>query len=381
MVLKLLRLALVPFALLCVGLVRLLGRFGVLIRFGVITSHRLGHMLGDMECYLCERDAGIQPKAIDLWAHGGPVANKAAARLLWRELSIDPTKFVLMVNMLNQLFQGWEKHCIRTTQVDRDIHNLFEKRPPHFKFSEDELMRGEQTLREWGVPAGAKWVCIIQRDSAYLPQLGYHSHRDSKIETYMGAAYELAKRGYYVFRMGANTTEQLLLKHSKVFDYARNGMRSDFMDLYLGAHCEFCVSNGCGFDAIPHVFRRPICYVNIVPVEYLMTFVNPSLAIFKHHVKDGKRLTPAEIYDANLGQCMAASDYVEAKVTLEDNSPLEITEVVMEMADLVERKLIYRQREQGFWNEFPRSISPFNGKPLHGEIRMRIGAKFLEQYQ
>ena len=48
---KLLRLLLVPFALLVVAA----ARAGLPIRFGQIWATRLGHMAGNIECYLCER--------------------------------------------------------------------------------------------------------------------------------------------------------------------------------------------------------------------------------------------------------------------------------------------------------------------------------------
>ena len=34
----------------------------VTIRFGTLFVSRLGHLAGNTECYLCERDAGMRPK-------------------------------------------------------------------------------------------------------------------------------------------------------------------------------------------------------------------------------------------------------------------------------------------------------------------------------
>ena len=80
------------------------------------------------------------------------------------------------------------------------------------------------------------------------------------------AAEELAKRGYYVFRMGVNVLKPLKSSNSKVIDYANLQIRSDFMDIYLAAKCSFCVSTFAGFDEICHDFRKPLVYTNAVPI-------------------------------------------------------------------------------------------------------------------
>ena len=125
----------------------------------------------------------------------------------------------------------------------------------------------------------ARFVCFIVRDSSYLDSLplyrhldlSYHSYRDCNIQNYVLAAEELAERGYYVIRMGAKVKEAFNVKHPNIIDYAFNGMRSDFMDIYLGAKCTFCVTVGTGFDSIPFIFRRPIVDTNFVPLGFFST--------------------------------------------------------------------------------------------------------------
>ena len=381
--LKLVRLPLILPALLCVIAIRLLAKAGVLIRFGQFWSERLGHLAGNTEVYLCEKDAGLH-SGYHIWFHRQPISSKQIAKMYARVMTVGPRWFTGLVALINTWFKGHEKHAVGSTQVDRDIHNLLEKTPCHIAFTEEEEKRGRDTLRKWGIPDGAKWVCLIVRDGAYLPGLGYHAYRDSDVDTYRLAAEELAERGYYVFRMGAKVAKPFtqLWQLDKdtgeviggIIDYANphRGMRSDFMGAYLGAKCEFCISTGTGFDAIPYVFRRPICYVNYVPVEYFFTFVN-GLAIWKHHLKDGKRMSFKEIIESGAGQFMRAEEFERAGITLQDNSPEEIRDVVLEMA-----QGISTEPQDEFWKAYPRSISPYNNRPLHGEIRMRIGAKFLE---
>ena len=366
---KFLRLLLVPFALLVVAAARL----GIPIRFGRIWSWRIGHMAGNMECYLCEREAGLS-KGWDFWYHGAEPCSEQLAKMLGRVVRIDPTPFTRICSTLNQFFKGGERHEIDTANVDRDINNLFERQRPHLYFTAAEHERGAKELRIMGIKE--PWVCLIVRDSAYLPHLYYHSYRDSNIDTYVQAAEALADRGYTVVRMGVKVAKPLKSSHPRVIDFATNGMHSDFRSMYLAAHCAFALSNGCGIDAVPVIFRRPICYVNYAPLEYLQTYHKGSLAIWKHHEKDGKRMTLKEIYDSGAGHFMDAQNFADAGITLVDNTPEEITAVALEMAAWIDVG-----DQDAFWREFPRGVSTVNKRPLHGKINMRIGREFLKGYQ
>ena len=373
------------FILIAVLAVRLAARLGFRIRFYEMWSGRIGHLAANTECLLSEIEAGIQPKSLILAFHNGPLCNEALGKMLARTLHVGPWR---LVDRANRLFRGWERFVAEPAQFDRDIYNLWERQAPKLSFAPEERNRGEHTLRQMGIPAGAKWVCLVVRDAAYLPGLEYHAYRDTKIEDYMEACQMLASRGYHVVRMGAKVSDPIPLTTPKIIDYAMGGMRSDFMDIYLGAHCAFCLTNSTGIDAIPAVFRRPLAYVNMVPLEYLGTFHNGSLAIWKHHWKDGKRMSVADIVASGAGLFERADQYAEAGIELRDNTPEEIRALAEEMADDVENPHagitdIMRGEESDntkFWRAFPRSVSPYNNQPLHGENRMRIGREFLRGY-
>ena len=373
---KFLRLLLVPFA----AIVVLAARLGLPIRFGKIWSERMGHMAGNMECYLCEREAGLS-KGWDFWYHRTEPCSAQLDKMLRRVVRIDPTPFTRICALVNELFEGHEEHTIEPVQVDRDIHNLFERQRPHLYFTNEEMGRGAAGRLALGIPDTAKWVYLIVRDSAKHPHLPYHSYRNTDIAAYERAALALAERGYYVVRMGAKVAKPFNCKHPRVIDFASRQPYDDFMAIYLGAHCAFCLSSGTGPDAIPVIFRRPVCYVNYVPVEYLQTYHRNSLAIWKHHEKDGKRMTFAEIIASGAGQFMRAEEFLDAGITLVDNTPAEIAEVAVEMADRMDDCLADDESQRKFWDAFPRGVSDPRKRPLHGKINMRIGAEFLKGYQ
>ena len=221
------------------------------------------------------------------------------------------------MNRANWLIPGGTVHKIGSpTHSDRDVHNLVDLFPPHLQFTDKEVARGEAGLRMMGIPTSTPFVCLIVRDSAFLDahsprDWSYHNYRDSDIQNYVLAAEELADRGYFVIRMGAKVRETIKSSHPRVIDYAANGMRSDFMDVYLGAKCEFCISAVAGFDAVPFIFRRPIVWVNFVPFGYLPTSGAQLMGITKHHfsLKKDRELTLREIFTNGAGFWTRISDY------------------------------------------------------------------------
>ena len=76
----------------------------------------------------------------------------------------------------------------------------------------------------------------------------YHDYRDSDPSTYLGACEWLASLGIYTLRMGATVGTKFSHDSELIIDYANSSIRSDFMDIYLGANCLFCISQGTGFD-------------------------------------------------------------------------------------------------------------------------------------
>ena len=228
-----------------VVLVMRLMRPWLLVRWCDLNSRRIGHLAGNTEQYFCERDAGInvpQKHHVDLSIMAKPISNQQLVTMWKRVLRVWPDSIpVRTLRRVNQLIPGGSVHVIDNTQGYRDVHNLLDRFPPHLKFAPDEEDRGEAGIRAMGVSPDTPFVCLIVRDSAYLDahepekDWNYHNCRDSDIQNYVLAAEELADRGYFVIRMGAKVKAAMKTAHPKIIDYATNGIRSDFMDIYLGS--------------------------------------------------------------------------------------------------------------------------------------------------
>ena len=374
---------LLPAAALIMWAVRLLAKRGVLVRFGTFWHSRLGHMIGNTECYLCERDAGLQPKAFDIWfPDPAKDANPVISGKYRNLLHVWPAWLARPVFAVNGLDPRWQKHIVVTKQVDRDTLGLWEKHAPHIGFTEREERRGNSLLRSLGIPSGALFACLMVRDGSYLARrfpkadFSYHDYRDADISDYIPTAVELIRRGYYVVRMGAIVGKPLLAKHSMIIDYPARG-RTAFGDLYLGAKCAFCVGTPAGFTAIPAVFNRPLALTDCVPLEYALTW-GRGVMTWKHHEKEGRRLGVREICSSGLGLATFSQLFEQQRVKLVNNSAQEIYECAMECAIRTETGDWGGETQDAFWDNFPTSM--VNGSSVNGVKRIRIGAEFLKGY-
>ena len=365
----------------------------LLVRLAGLVSYRIGHLAGNTEMYLCMRDAGIDEpnqRHVDLFYMPKPFSNQQLAIMWKRVLRIWPTWILRPICRINRLVPGGKSHDIGSSlQTTRDVHNILDRFPPHLQFTTEEEARGEAGLQAMGLPFGAQFVCLIVRDSEYLDShsandWGYHNYRDCDIQNFVLAAEALAERGYFVIRMGAKVHATINSVHPRVIDYATNGMRNDFMDIYLGAKCAYCITTGTGWDEVPVMFRRPIVYVNMVPLGHLHTFRTEFLSITKRHVlkTSQKPLTLSEIFYLGIGFCMRTSDYESKDIVLYENTPEEIRDISIEMAERLngtwQAHVDDESLQQRFWKIFPiDALDPHTGIPLHGEIRGRFGAKFL----
>ena len=381
-----------PLQLIAFLIIRILKPF-IIIRIGWINSTRIGHMAGNMELFFILKDIQDQNSSLrylDVWCCTQEyVCNDQLLRMLKRKILIFPRWSLTVLAHLNLAIPGGSVHHISDNNSDRDIYNLLDRTSPHLDFTQQEEEKGSQMMRKLGIPINSKIICLIVRDAEYLNYFysandwSYHNHRDSNIQDYLLAIETLANRGYYVIRMGAKVREPLNSSHPRVIDYASNGMRTEFMDIYLGAKCFFAISTATGWDAIPLIFRRPIAFVNVAPLGFLFTFSSKILAIAKHHISklDGRELTMKEIFSRNVGFYTSNYEFNDKGVELVDNTPEEIRDLVVEMADRLEgvfqSKPEDKKLQSTFRKIFPKNAKDDKGIRLHGKIYSRYGSIFL----
>ena len=339
----------------------------LILRFGPLYGGRLGHFAGNTEIYLCERDGGINvppKKVFDVFYYGSSICNTQLKKMWGRILHVVPLNIALF-DRLNRRFPGGQIHSISMPNRDRDIHGLMAKTGPHLFFKEEEERKGKAGLKDLGIQDETPFVCFHARDSAYLKEIqpetdtSYHDYRDSNIKNYLLAAEELVRRGKYAIRMGAVVANTIAISNTRIVDYATNGFRNDFMDIYLGAKCHFFISSGTGIDAIPMIFRRLSAFVNFVPLEYGRFWQPGHLFIPKKHWLCGERrfMTFQEILESGAGRFLDGKQFKERGIELIENTPEEIRDLVIEMDKRLglewESNEEDDELQKQFWSLFP----------------------------
>ncbi len=354
------------------------------VRFGRIINQRLGHYAANTELYLCAYDAGIESsETFDIYCHDDTFYCNEQLRKMWARVDRlriwDWTRYI---KQASTYLPGAEAHVIPTT--DRDVHGLYSQIPPHISFTTEEEEMGRQALRQMGIPEGAEFICIHSRDSAYLEETfpydvwDYHSYRDSRIDDFIPAAEEMARRGYYVVRMGARVREALKTTNPRIIDYA-NGHRTDFMDIYLAAKCYFYLGDSCGINAVSFIFRRPVATTNFLPFSLVFTWGPYNITIFKklQSLETGRMMSYREILESGTDSFDKTSQYINAGIEIQNNTPEEILVLAVEMDDRLKGTWQTDDKDEGlqtrFWSVYKKHKS--DGP---SSITGRIGMAFLK---
>jgi len=378
-----------PVALLVVAGIRAFSLVKV-VRFGPLRSERLGHLAANTELYLCAREVGLEKSnTFDLFYLKTPVANTQLAKMWGRQLHLLPVRPASLwraVDLINRRVPGGATHL---TPVDssnaRDIHGLLARTKPHLSFTAAEEAAGQAALRELGVPEGAPFVCFHARDPSYLKQAhpdrdwAYHDFRDCDINNYLPAVEALAERGYWAIRMGAVVEKALDIENQKIIDYAAQGRRTDFLDIYLGAKCRFFICSDAGIYAVPAVFRRPIVFVNFPALEPLHSWHPEYITIPKkfRSRREDRWLTFPEILNSPVGRFGQSEQHEALEIDVVENTPEEITAVSLEMDDRLNGRWRSAREDEELQRRF---WSLFKPGGLHGrEFVARVGADFLQR--
>lgn len=381
----------------------------ITIRIARISSTNFGNLARDPALYYCKKKLKIDlptSRHIDLVYihHKDKTYNKQLAKMWKRKLNFLSSYLLDPINRVNKFIPGWKIHAIKLTSTGRLFDSLSDKCQP-LDFTNEEEIYGKKMLSKFGLKDNDKFVCLAIRDGAYqlrkIPtrfrDWSYHEYRNWDIDKFILAAEELAKKGYYVLRMGDVVEKPFNSNNPKIIDYANSNLRSDFLDIYLGAKCTFCVSSGLGFDELATIFRKPVVLI-YAPVATVGKNREKVLLLYKHHIlkKENRRLSLSEIFSHGVAYTMDSKVFEEKGIELVDNTPEEIRDVVIEMAENLEFKIQPNSEDEELQKTF-RSLLALNNKRFipsgadpksmgirehahfYGPIKLRHSTKFLRE--
>ena len=350
-------------------------------KIGRLPSHEIGHYATNVEVYLCEKEAqvnGQNKKSIDIWYRNptSGVSNQQLDKMWARTIRISTSSIVRYADAISRRLPGGARFSI--THHDRDAYALFDKTPPHLSFTSEEILEGEKFLDS-------------VRDSSYKRaqfedrDIAKDDYRNNDIRNYQEVAEQLAKDGYLVFRMGAKVERPFVTNSPQVIDYASNGMRSEFLDIYLGANCELFISSVLGIDSIPEIFRRPRVLTNYIPIGNFGKYGPRDLVIPKQYWlnSESRFLRFSEIVASTngLGSCTSSYEYKRAGLELVENTPEEILQATYELLKRHRRNWSRTSENQEIVAKFWSFYYQLKPKPIQSYVQGQepnIGSHFLQ---
>jgi putative glycosyltransferase (TIGR04372 family) len=319
----------------------------VWIKLGCLHSGRFGHLAFNTDLFMRRRQLGIHPNGPFYCFLSNPktLTNRQLLNMWKRVIPVYES------SVLCWLYFGMLPILKRTPfyqNLDMNSNEYYEfnNAKPSLHFNADEIEKGRKLLNLMGVDLEKdEYVCIFARDDAYLkrtfPNINwdYHDSRNSDIDTLIETIKFLIEKGFTVIRIGSIVNKPISFTNKKLIDYPYSVYQSDFLDIFISAHCKFVLtSGGSGMTDIATIFDKPMLAVNIgefgytpltknclyIPKKYKYNNTNEYL-----HFRDAQKLARFWHNPAAFG------------LQIEDNSPQEILEVTKEMLAILEGQFEY----------------------------------------
>jgi len=359
----------------------------LLIRFGSFFFERVGHFAADVGQWKAQKLVEDSGRVLDLWYLPN---NHECSNEYWAQITRRWFRVYSLVRYLvfwNRIVPFGEAHSLDSSGEfgSRDVNGFLERAKLTLPSTTEEEAEARVWMTKLGWNEGDPFVCLLVRDSRYLKEYrpeydwNYHDYRNSDVQTYIKAINFLTSKGVFVFRMGKFMEQEVNYSHSKFIDYAFRPDRTDFLDVWLFANCSFCITSGTGLDTISAVFRRPILFLNLTPLQTLWSWSNtvccPKILTWK---SSGSFLTMKEHLDNSHSY---NSQYIDAGIEIVDLTEQQILDAVVEFSDYYQGQSFQAIRHQVTNKRFLEILmSHPDFDRNHGFIhpKMRIASTFIE---
>lgn len=367
------------------GILRIL-RPWKMIRVGKLMNSRLGHLMGNSEFWLRKQSLQKEnPRELNIFFSRRPI-NRQVFIMLKRKMSLwENAVFTDIHDNLRSMMKK-SPVWIEFTDPGFGSFEIWNNTSPQLYFTEEELRKGKEFLNSLGVSQGHQYICFFVRDKAYMnamrrnplrPDLwDYHNYRNSDVNNYMPAAEFLAEQGLWALRMGKIVEKAIASNNSRIIDYATK-FQSDFADVYLMAHCKFCLGDSAGLFMLSAAFNVPCALANITPLGYAGMSPKDLFIIKKYrHIESGRFLTFREIIARGADTWLMADAFKNAGIEVVENSSDEILDLALEMNERLNGTWKPGDEDDILQERYRALFDP--GHPMR-RCPSRVGAMFLRQ--
>jgi putative glycosyltransferase (TIGR04372 family) len=227
------------------------------------------------------------------------------------------------------------------------------------------------------LPEDAWFVCLHVREPGF--HASWHKQhpgtRHADIATYDKAIDFVTKAGGWVVRLGDHSMSPIPAR-PQVIDYANSSFRNFDLDVLLCALCSYFIGTNSGLSLVPPLFGRRSVLTNWSPIAipnwYLDDLYIPKLV---RKVAGKRYLSFSEMFHSQAGWTQWQRDYKPGIEQLEDNSPDDILDAVMDLHEEIFEGRVLTIAEQAAVDRFNK-VAVSGG----GYVGSRIGRRFLAKY-
>lgn len=292
--------------------------------------------------------------------------------------SQDALRSVLEDYYICESIDGLTKHWWHASP---EIFDAWETagRSPLLTLTDEERARGRAALHSAGILDDSWFATLHVRESGFKLQHGL-----TKVEaglnadpmTYLPAISAIVDRGGRVVRIG-DPSMTPLPAISGLFDYARSPLKSDWMDVFLLGACRFFIGTSSGPAYVPPLFGIPCALTNWFPTGSRPFNARDIYLPKLLQVGDPPRTLRFE--DMVLPPLGYANQYQHAEeinLSIIPNTADEIRELVVELLDRLDGKVIYSEEDQSLQYTFD-AVAETNF--CYGNAR--LGRDFLQLHK
>lgn len=365
-----------------VPLVRLLQACGLKHRFVNFHSARIGHMALEADCFIKEGLLGLRPPVKEIWvAPRNLVANKHLLRYWEQHLRVwkSPLAWLLLPVAENESMGKGYAMVLNDSTLYPRIQSAWGDRAPLLKLTKEDYERGWAALCKMGVPEGAWFVCVHNREAGFSPHDDpINTFRNTDIHSYLPAMKMIVERGGWCIRMGDKSVTPLPSMPG-VIDYALHEAKSDWMDVFLCATCRFFLGSSSGLAVVSNVFGGRAAMANQIPLSVVLPYGIHDVGIPKllWSMRENRCLTFKETCDSAASNYRFTHLYEEAGLKTVDNTPDEIQELAAELLETVDGTVCYSAEDEELQRRFKSLMRPCH---YSFDSTSRVGRHFLRKH-
>lgn len=280
------------------------------------------------------------------------------------------------IKFLNYNIYDYQMNDQGTVKLFKTLKLTYDNAPFH-TISQKHLVHGLSVLDRWGLKKNDWFVGLHVREPNYR-DYGKKNVRDTDINSFCKAIDYIENLGGYVIKLGLENNN-LNIQNKKFINYSNSEFRSDEMDIFLSTQCKFFIGTNSGLHNLPLIFKTPILYFNMFPIEQINSQPN-SIATIKlvRDNKTNKFLKFKDVLNLSIKNSFKIDDYNNLGLTVIDNDQDLILDVLKEYLLKRENKFHETKEDIDLQKKF-HSMYKF-GHYCYGTAG-KISAIFLRKYK